>query len=74
MDKKTEPFFPHRRMADGNFQSICLTCLRTIGVSDSDEELTKLDRAHKCKAVPYSARVPRPDRAGNRLDWPDAQE
>ncbi|NYF91174.1 hypothetical protein HDF08_003276 [Edaphobacter lichenicola] len=68
MDKKTEPFFPHRRIQDGNLQSICLTCLRTVGVSKLEEELNELDRAHRCKAVPYSARVPRPNRSGNRPD------
>ena len=74
MDKPAAPFFPHRRMMDGNLQSICLTCLRTVGVSNSDAELTKLDKAHKCKAVPYSARVPRHNRIGNHPDWTDAQE
>jgi len=74
MDKQSAPFFPHRRLEDGNLQSICLTCLKSVGVSSSDEELTKLDKAHKCKAVPYSARVPRPNRIGNHPDWTDAQE
>ena len=74
MDKQPAPFFPHRRLEDGNLQSICLTCLKTVGVSTSDEELVKLERAHKCKAVPYSARVPRHNRIGNHLDWKDAQE
>jgi hypothetical protein len=71
---KTKPFFPHRRVADGNLQSICLTCLRTVGISKSDEELTKLDQAHQCQAVPYSAREPRRKAVGNQTDWPDAQE
>jgi hypothetical protein len=74
MDKHSEPFFPHRRTADGNFQSICLTCLKTVGISNSDAELTELDKAHKCKAVPYSARVPRPDRNGLRRNWRDVQK
>jgi hypothetical protein len=74
MDKKAEPFFPHRRIEDGNLQSICLTCLKIVGVSRSDAELTELDRAHKCKAVPYSARVPRPDKTGNRLNVSNPQE
>jgi hypothetical protein len=74
MDKQSAPFFPHRRMADGRLQSICLTCLRTVGVSVYDEELSELDKAHKCRAVPYSARVPRPHRTGDHPDWTDAQE
>lgn len=72
MDKQSAPFFPHRRLEDGYLQSICLTCLKTVGVSNSDAELTKLDKAHRCKAVPYSARVPRPNR--NHRDWADAQK
>jgi hypothetical protein len=68
MDRQSAPFFPHRRLEDGNLQSICLTCLKTVGVSSSDEELTRLEKNHKCKAVPYSARVPRPDRNGLRRD------
>jgi hypothetical protein len=74
MGKQSAPFFPHRRLEDGYLQSICLTCLKTVGVSSSEEELTRLDRAHKCKAVPYSARVPRPNRIGNHPGWTDAQE
>jgi hypothetical protein len=73
MDKQSAPFFPHRRMTDGSLQSICLTCLRTVGISTSDAELSELDKAHKCKAVPYSARVPRPHRIGNHPDWTDAE-
>jgi hypothetical protein len=74
MDNKSQPFFPHRRTADGNLQSICLTCLKTVGISDSDAELSELDRAHRCKAVPYSARITRPDRNGLRRDRPDLQK
>jgi hypothetical protein len=74
MDKQSAPFFPHRRMADGSLQSVCLTCLRTVGVSTSDAELSELDKAHKCKAVPYSARVPRPNRIGNHRDWTEVQK
>ena len=74
MDRQSAPFFPHRRLEDGNLQSICLTCLKTVGVSSSDEELTRLEKNHKCKAVPYSARVPRPDRNGLRRDWPDLRK
>jgi len=71
VDKKPQPFFPHRKMADGTLQSICLTCLKTVGESKSDAQLTALDKAHKCKAVPYSARTPRANRTANHPDRAD---
>jgi hypothetical protein len=48
MSYQITPFFPHRRLKDGNLQSICLNCLATVGISRSEVELTELDKSHDC--------------------------
>jgi hypothetical protein len=52
---QSAPFFPHRRLADGRFQSICLECLATVGIAESDKDLSELDKAHVCSSV-YSSK------------------
>jgi hypothetical protein len=42
------PFFPHRRNADGSFDSICLKCLLTIAKAKTEAELDRHDKNHVC--------------------------
>ncbi len=45
---KFPPFFPHRRNADGSFDSICLKCLLTIANERTETDLTKHEKHHVC--------------------------
>jgi hypothetical protein len=45
-----EPFFPHRRNRDGSYDSICLTCLATVGSAGTQEELVQCDKEHVCES------------------------
>jgi hypothetical protein len=42
------PLFPHRRNADGSFDSICLKCLLTIAKAKTEAELDRHDKNHVC--------------------------
>ena len=42
------PFYPHRKNSNGNYDSICLTCLAAIGSSKDEEELRELEKDHSC--------------------------
>jgi hypothetical protein len=55
MVHQSTPFFPHRRLPDGKLQSICLSCLATVGIRDSHKELAELDKAHVCNSI-YSSK------------------
>ena len=45
---KTEVGFTHRKNADGTFDSICLSCFRTVGSANIESELTESERQHIC--------------------------
>jgi hypothetical protein len=40
--------FPHRRNADGSYDSICPECFLTAARAKSEEELTTLEKKHVC--------------------------
>jgi hypothetical protein len=40
--------FPHRRNADGTFDSICMNCFLTVSHSKSEAELAESDKNHIC--------------------------
>ena len=42
------PFFPHRRKADGSFDSICLKCLLTIASARTEADLKRHEENHIC--------------------------
>jgi hypothetical protein len=42
------PFFPHRRNADGSFDSICLKCLLTIATARTEADLKRHEENHIC--------------------------
>ena len=45
-DMATE--FAHRQNADGTFDSICLSCDRTVASAQSEAELSKGEKEHSC--------------------------
>jgi hypothetical protein len=49
-------FYPHKRNKDGSYESVCMNCFQTVGTSQSEEELTELDKAHTCSPSPLSQR------------------
>jgi hypothetical protein len=40
--------FPHRRNADGSYDSICIVCLATVASTLKEERLYFLESAHVC--------------------------
>jgi hypothetical protein len=40
--------FPHRRNADGTFESICINCFLTVGHARSEAELAESEENHIC--------------------------
>jgi hypothetical protein len=40
--------FPHRQNTDGSYDSICPSCLRTIGTKTNEAELAEEERRHVC--------------------------
>jgi hypothetical protein len=42
-------FYPHRRNPDGSFYSLCLDCLATVAVANSEAELAEYDSKHVCE-------------------------
>jgi hypothetical protein len=40
--------FHHRRRADGLFQSICLRCYLTAGLSEDEQALAAREKHHVC--------------------------
>jgi hypothetical protein len=51
------PYFPHRRNADGSFDSICLKCLLTIANAPTEAGLAKHDKYHACNPSILSQRA-----------------
>jgi hypothetical protein len=45
---QTELKFPHRFNPDGTFDSICITCFRTIAMSEKEADLAAAEEAHAC--------------------------
>ena len=43
-----ERFFPRRQNPNGTFDSICLTCFKTVATVSMEEDLTEFDRQHVC--------------------------
>jgi hypothetical protein len=50
------PFYPHRKNPNGSYDSICLRCLMTIGTSEDENVLVRLEDAHICEFKPLSKR------------------
>jgi hypothetical protein len=40
--------YPHRKNADGTWESICSDCLRTIAKVKDETDLEVIDRIHDC--------------------------
>lgn len=51
------PSYPHRRKADGMYESVCLTCFATIATAKHESDLTEADRKHVCGDSPLSQRA-----------------
>ena len=41
--------FPHRRNRDGSFDSICMTCFRTVATKYKETELNDAEKDHTCE-------------------------
>jgi hypothetical protein len=50
------PFYPHRKNPNGSYDSICLQCLMTIGTSEDEKLLVRLEDAHICEFKALSKR------------------
>jgi hypothetical protein len=48
--------FPHRRNADGSYDSICPTCFLTASHAASEAELAAQDGEHVCRMTLLSQR------------------
>lgn len=53
--------FPHRKKADGTWESICSDCLRTIANVRDMADLDNFERAHHCVQL---------ERPGTRFERP----
>lgn len=40
--------YTHRENSDSSFDSICMTCYRTIGNAPTEDELADLEKTHIC--------------------------
>lgn len=40
--------FAHRRINSARFESICLQCFRTVGISDAESGLERIEARHVC--------------------------
>jgi hypothetical protein len=40
--------YTRRQYSDGSFDSICMTCYRTVGRAPNEDALTVLEKEHKC--------------------------
>jgi len=58
--------YTHRKNSDGSFDSICMSCDRTVGSTPTEEKLADLERAHVCSAASMLAHHAH----GNRLSQP----
>jgi hypothetical protein len=48
--------YPHRRNADGSYDSICLTCFQTASHAASEAALATQDSTHVCSLSLLSQR------------------
>jgi hypothetical protein len=48
MTESATSMFPHRKNADGTWDSICPDCLRTIAREENIADLDTLERTHDC--------------------------
>ncbi len=55
-----ESQFKHVKSPGGTFESICMTCLLTVGICRSEEDLVAEENEHACKG--------RSEETGD-LDW-----
>ena len=59
IDTRTQRF-PHRANRDGTIDSICPRCFVTVGTSNWEPELERLESAHVCEPSGLSYEVQRP--------------
>jgi hypothetical protein len=41
--------YTHRENSDGSFDSICMTCYRTIGNAPREDALSDFEKKHSCR-------------------------
>ena len=46
-----QPVFTHQKNADGNFDSICGSCLEVAASAEKEEQLSRLELMHVCDPV-----------------------
>jgi hypothetical protein len=51
--------FPHRKNADGSYDSICPFCYRTVASQPTEDDLAEDEQRHVCKVgdLPKKKRV-----------------
>ena len=48
--------YPHRRNADGSYDSVCMTCFATVASAKTEDELLPYERKHICAISALSQR------------------
>lgn len=51
MAVSARPTFPHRRNADGTYDSICTKCFVTVASTNNEADLLKAEEAHICSGL-----------------------